>query len=170
MELKYPIGKFIAPSSVDLDDLKNSAIEMEHLGEDVCSLIKDWSEDLYLKSYRPEGWNGRQLVHHLFDSHSNALNRIKLTLTTEKPVIFAYDENKWATLSDNDVDPMVSAVGLVTLQKRMAAILKSLTETEWNKAYWHPEYQKHYPLYVVAKLYQWHGKHHLEHLKIIALS
>ena len=54
------------------------------------------------KSYRPDGWTARQVIHHIADSHMNAFIRVKLTLTEDKPVIKPYKQDLWAKLPDNE--------------------------------------------------------------------
>ena len=49
--------------------------------------------------YRDGGWTGRQVVHHVADSHLNAYTRIKLALTEDKPTIKPYEEQLWAELA-----------------------------------------------------------------------
>ncbi|MFN8358739.1 MAG: putative metal-dependent hydrolase [Candidatus Kapaibacterium sp.] len=50
--------------------------------------------------YRDGGWTVRQVVHHLADSHANALIRMKLVLTEDNPILKPYDQDAWAQLPD----------------------------------------------------------------------
>ncbi len=50
--------------------------------------------------YREGGWTVRQVVHHLADSHANALIRIKLVLTEDTPILKPYLQDLWAELPD----------------------------------------------------------------------
>ena len=56
--------------------------------------------------YRPDGWTVRQVVHHIPDSHANALIRFKLGLTENTPTIKPYDEAAWAKLEDARSTPI----------------------------------------------------------------
>ena len=42
--------------------------------------------------YPPGGWNGRQVIHHVADSHLNSYCRFRLALTKDHPAIRPYDE------------------------------------------------------------------------------
>ena len=43
--------------------------------------------------YREGGWTVRQVVHHVADSHMNALIRVKLSLTEDWPTVKPYDRS-----------------------------------------------------------------------------
>lgn len=168
IELKYPIGKFTDPGIPTSEQIKNFIAEIEELPKQIESEYKKLRDNSLLEMhYRPNGWTARQVVHHLSDSHMNALIRFKLTLTEELPTIKPYLEGRWAELSDNKLDPQISIDLLKGIHQKLVAILKSASEKDFQRTYFHPESQKEFKLSTAAALYAWHGKHHLGHLRII---
>jgi hypothetical protein len=168
-KLKYPIGKFV-PDEKFTDALKTRYIsEMEELPSQVLQEYKALKENGRLDvAYRPDGWTGRQVIHHLADSHMNAFIRFKLTLTEENPVIKPYQEAEWANLKDSlEMDPIVAIELLRSIHTKLIFLIKGMTDAEFSRTYVHPQYQKTYALSTVMGLYAWHGKHHLGHLRII---
>jgi DinB family protein len=120
------------------------------------------------KSYRPEGWNGKQIINHIADSHMNALIRMKLALTEDKPIIKPYDQDKWASLEDAKNTPVEISLSLIEgIHQRFTILLNTLTQNDLQRAYIHPEYNKEFKLDEMIALYAWHGRQHYEHLKII---
>ena len=90
--------------------------------------------------YREGGWTVRQLVHHIADSHMNAYNRVGLALTADWPVIFAYQESRWAELEDARTLPVSVSLDLLeALHVRWVRLFASLQEPEWKRGYNHPE-------------------------------
>ena len=45
---------------------------------------------------KKDGWNARQVIHHLADSEAQSCARIKRLIAEPGSVIQGYDENKWA--------------------------------------------------------------------------
>ena len=168
IELKYPIGKFADPGIPTSDQIKNYISEIEELpGLIEAEYEKIKNNSLLEFAYRPNGWTARQVVHHLSDSHMNALIRFKLTITEELPTIKPYLEGRWAELSDNKLDPQISIDLLKGIHKKLVALLRSSSSNDFERTYFHPESQKEFKLYTATALYAWHGKHRLGHLRII---
>lgn len=166
--LKYPIGKFQRPNSFDPARLKEWIMEIRMLPEKLKIILGEMTDAELDQPYRPDGWTGRQVVHHMADSHLNAYIRFKWTLTEDTPTIKAYNEKAWAELPEAKSSPVdVSVALLESLHRRWSLMLENIGEADWQKSYIHPEYGTHYPLYVVAALYAWHGNHHLGHLGLL---
>ena len=45
---------------------------------------------------KSDGWNARQVIHHLADSESQSCARLKRLIAEPGTIIQGYDENKWA--------------------------------------------------------------------------
>jgi hypothetical protein len=163
-DLRYPIGKYIAqPYS---EALRNEwLIDFEVLPKALEYSITNMDAAQLEAPYRPQGWNSRQVVHHVADSHMNAFIRFKLGLTEDNPTIKPYDENQWAILSDVKNIPInVSITLLYALHARMLEVLKNITEEEWKRTVVHPEHGKQMTLWYLFGMYAWHGKHHTAHI------
>ncbi|NBC71801.1 YfiT family bacillithiol transferase [Paenibacillus sacheonensis] len=163
--LKYPIGRFAAPAEMT-DAVRARWIEeiaaLPALLKDAVSGLSEAQLDT---PYRDGGWTVRQVVHHLADSHINSYMRFKLALTEEKPTIKPYDEERWAELPDSVGTPVELSLDLVeSLHARWVKLLASLSETEYKRAFVHPESGRETPLDRNLGIYAWHGKHHLAHI------
>lgn len=115
--------------------------------------------------YRPEGWTIRQVVHHCADSHMNAIIRLKLALTEEKPVIKPYFEDRWAELVDGKSLPIEPSLKILEgVHKRWVLLLENLTASQFQRTFVHPELGTEFSLAVATANYAWHCEHHLAHI------
>ena len=115
--------------------------------------------------YRDGGWTVQQVVHHVGDSHMNALTRFKLALTEDNPTIKTYDEAAWAELNDSKNVPInVSLTLLHALHIRLYELIKDLSAEQWERTFFHPEQKKSLSLWKLLQIYSWHGKHHVAHI------
>ena len=99
-QLKYPIGHFQKPEAITAKHLTSWIETIAEFPQKIAALTENLNEEKLTKTYRPDGWTIRQLVHHCADSHMNAFIRFKLALTEEAPKIKPYFEEKWAELPD----------------------------------------------------------------------
>ena len=163
--LRYPIGKFQRPSSLQEVDISDCIREIELLPSLLSKAVEEWDQQKLDTPYRPQGWTVRQVVHHLADSHTHSYIRFKWSLTEEKPLIKAYDENIWAQLDDARTAPIDISLNMLSgLHQRWVHLLKNIDNEGWSRSFIHPETNKEIPLYVNLALYAWHGKHHLKHI------
>jgi uncharacterized damage-inducible protein DinB len=164
-QLRFPIGKFHAPEYVSEDQLAQYIMEISNLPQLLANEVSLLSKEQLDKPYREGGWSIRQVVHHLTDSHMNAIIRHKLTLTEDNPTIKPYNEAAWAELADYKETPIAVSLGLLqNLHIRWSIVLKSLNQEDLKRTFIHPEHNKTFRLDVSIALYAWHGKHHLAHI------
>jgi len=167
-QLKYPFGRFEYGKTYSESETAIHSASIASLPSELNALAKQFTPELLEKSYRPEGWTARQIIHHIADSHSNALIRVKLTLTENSPVIKPYDQDKWALLNDSLNAPIESSLKMIeAIHERWSYILRTLTANDLSKRYIHPEYNREFRLDEFIALYAWHGKQHCGHLQII---
>lgn len=164
--LKYPIGKFSFPEKVTESHIRNWIEQLvllpEYLEEEVGDLTKIQLET----PYRPEGWNIRQLVHHIADSHMNAYLRFKWALTEDTPTIKAYNEKRFAELDDSRLAPINFSLDFIkALHERWVFLLRHLKEEDFDREFIHPETEKSMSLLFCLAMYSWHGRHHLAHIQ-----
>lgn len=163
--LQFPIGTF---KDQPIVPLKTSIDTIAQLPEKLDFILEQYSSEHYNRPYRPNGWTGAQVVHHIADSHMNSFIRYKLALTEDNPTIKPYLEDKWALLPDvNDIDPQISVSLIHNLHRRWSHLLYSLVADDFERTYYHPELQQYVPLHEATHMYAWHGAHHLAHLQII---
>lgn len=166
-KLRHPIGRFQKSDDFTKDQLLQWSRDIEELPMLLKNQVIAMSEDQMDSPYRPDGWTGRQVVHHVADSHINAYVRFKLSLTEDSPIIKPYQEAKWAELADSREPVHVSIKLLEALHARWYVLLRSMEEEDFQMTYTHPEYGNKWKLGTVLSLYAWHGRHHLGHLKIL---
>ena len=161
----YPIGK-VNYTTFTPDVLYRCIMMVEaapvKLNQRIATLN---AEELEL-TYREGGWCVRQLVHHLADSHQNMWIRFKHALTLENPTIMPYDENAWASMPDYKSAPLSSSLLIFEgVQQRFSALLKTMSEDDFNRTYFHPQYNKTVTLAEATQSYAWHGLHHVAQIE-----
>jgi hypothetical protein len=161
---KYPIGKFTPPSSYTQQQMLGWIEDIKTLPGKVRHAVMALNETQLDTPYRPGGWTIRQVVHHIADSHMNAVIRLKWALTEENPTIKAYEEGEWAMLPDYKLPVEPTLRLLEGLHLRWVAILETLNEDQWNRTFIHPETGNLIPVRQLLGLYAWHGNHHLAHI------
>ena len=164
-QLRYPIGKFEKPTEITGKHVQLWISDIERLPSQFRSATQNLTDEQLDTPYRPDGWTVRQVVHHVADSHINAYIRFKLALTEANPTIKPYAENLWAELPDSAMPIDVSLVLLENLHLRWATILRGMTETDFERTYFHPESLQKSALRSVVGMYSWHGRHHLAHVE-----
>ena len=163
MDVRYPIGSFQYDGEMDMEVVNKWVKEIEELPRMLQDAVKDLDDEQLDTPYRLDGWMIRQVIHHLADSHMNAYIRLKLALTEESPVVKTYDETKWAELNDYQFPVEGSLLLLEGLHKRWAELLRTLSQSEMEKTFTHPELGE-VLIYKNIGMYAWHGKHHLAHI------
>ena len=122
-------------------------------------------KELARETYRPGGWTIRQLLHHLADSHTHSFLRFKHGLTEAQPTIKPYDEAAWAELPDAVELPSTLSLDLIDpLHQRWAFLLRQMSETDFARTVLHPEHSSVLRLDYLLGLYDWHSRHHLQHI------
>lgn len=162
--LRFPIGRFVVPQTISPAETAKHIEEIAAAPAAMRKAVKGLSDARLDQPYRPGGWTIRQVVHHVPDSHLNAYIRMKLALTEDEPTITPYMEDRWAELPDSRLSVETSLRLYESVQERWVAIMRSMTDAQWQRAYKHPELGR-YPLNRQAALYAWHGKHHVAHIE-----
>ena len=162
----YPIGRYKIPERYD-PEMQNEWInEIEALPNWLDHVIENLDAAQLETPYREGGWNIRQVIHHIADSHMNGYIRQKLALTEDNPVIKPYDENRWVMLPDVEKEPVNMSITLLhALHRRWGTMLRNLEPADWERVYYHPEDDRVVPLWASVDTYAWHGRHHMEHVR-----
>lgn len=161
---RFPIGKFQRPSSYNDSGRRRDIEVIEKLPGALRAAVKGLSDEQLETPYREGGWTVRQVIHHYADSHMNALIRFKLALTEEEPIVKTYDEKLWADLPDVAATPVEVSLSLVEgIHARWVALLRAMSETDFARAFKHPEHGV-ITLDFTLALYTWHCHHHVAHI------
>jgi hypothetical protein len=167
-QLQYPIGKFKKGLTYSQADIKKNIESFSAFPNQLETLVKNWDDKILVVTYRDGGWNGRQVINHLGDSHAQLLLRFKSALTDSNAEIKPYQEDKWAELHDGLNSPIQYSLQIVNgVHSRLSSLFKTLNESDWQKTIYHPESKHTFTLAELLALYAWHGQHHLAHLRII---
>lgn len=166
--LRYPVGPFSPAASLTPDDRRRLIAEIAALPDRFEAAVSALPAGHLDRPYRPGGWTGRQVVHHVADSHMNAYVRVKLALTEDVPTIKTYEEQLWAELPDSKEAPELSLQILHALHRRLVVVLESLDEEGFARRLHHPGAGRDVSVDWLLQMYAWHGRHHTGHLQLIA--
>jgi hypothetical protein len=159
----YPIGQFSFPDSTTAEERVAWIREIARASDDLRAAVTGLSAQQLDTPYRPGGWTVRQVAHHVPDSHMNAYIRFKLALTEDLPIVKPYDEARWAVLRDTTLPIEPSLDLLDALHQRWVGLLESMSDSDFLRAFVHPELG-------ILRLdqwlaqYAWHGRHHVAHV------
>jgi hypothetical protein len=164
-KLRYPIGKFITPEVYTTDYLSERIQEIADFPALLKKEVSQLSDEQLDTPYRDGGWTIRQVTHHCADSHMNCFIRLKWALTEDTPTIKFYYEDLWGEMVDNTKMPIESTLALLEgLHFRLAYLMKSLSASDLNKSFIHPEHNASFQIKEIIGTYAWHGLHHLAHI------
>ncbi len=139
--------------------------KIEALPGQLEALVAGVSDERLDRPYREGGWTSRQVVHHLADSHANALIRARLILTEDHPVLRPYDQDAWAALPDAAKGPLAPSLEILRgLHRRWVELLRAVPEEAWSRPATHPQYGAT-SLEAQLKTYAGHGEKHLGHIR-----
>ncbi len=165
-DLQYPIGRFAFPESTTEPQREAWIQEIARAPRELRAAVAGLTLEQLDTPYRPGGWTGRQVVHHVPDSHMNAFVRFKLALTEDQPTIKPYDEARWAELADATLPVEPSLDLLEALHVRWVRLLESMSERDYQRTFAHPE-SGVWRLDQYLGQYAWHGRHHIAHIALL---
>lgn len=163
-DLRYPIGRYTPPATITFEQVQQWVGDLEAFPHHLRTAVEGLSDEQLDTTYRSGGWTLRQVVHHVADSHLNSIIRFKWAMTEQEPTIKAYFEDRWATLGDYQLPIAVSLHMIDAIHTRLVALLRSMTASDFDRIFHHPEMTKPVRLAWNVGLYAWHGKHHLAHI------
>ncbi len=167
--LCYPIGRPVLPTAPLGAPARAPYLQqLADLPARLAATAREVGGVRLEQPYRPGGWSGRQVIHHLADSHMNCYFRFRLALTEDNPTIRPYDEAAWAALPDVAATPITTSLALLeALHTRWLVLLHHLDEAQWQRTFYHPGTQNTITLEQALVQYTWHGQHHLAHLELL---
>ena len=164
--LKYPTGRRDPKKRAETPERVTECIAViEALPRKLRTEVEGLTDAQLDTPYRPGGWTVRQLVHHIADSHMNALIRFKWALSEDEPVIKAYKQDLWAEQTDARTMPVGASLDIIAgVHARWVALLEGLSSTDMQRGFVHPETQRRQDLAETLEIYTWHSGHHLAHI------
>ncbi|MEZ5288099.1 MAG: hypothetical protein R2712_25545 [Vicinamibacterales bacterium] len=113
MDPRYPTGRFAYDSDVTADKRAAWVAAIGQFPTELRAALGVLSAADLDTPYREGGWTGRQVVHHVADSHINAYVRFRLALTEDAPTVKPYAEARWAELADARTEDPAVSVGIL---------------------------------------------------------
>lgn len=134
--------------------------KIRQLPEQIEAAVRGLNDQQMDTPYGPGKWTPRQVVHHLADSHMNAMLRMKTVLAEDHPTIKTYNQDDWARFRDASAIPVDSSLSIIRgLQHRMAEMLDHVKDSDWARKAMHPE-RGEITLDDLLKIYAYHGEKH----------
>ena len=165
---RYPIGKFVPPAETSIDAIRVAVSVLAEFPERLREAVDGLSPEQFDTPYRQGGWTVQQVVHHVADSHSTALFRVKKALTEDWPTLPGYNEAEFAKLADMGALPSWSLDLIQSVHGRWVMLLEAFDYGEWKRGFVHSE-RGRMPLDFVTLNYAWHSAHHLAHINHLRL-
>jgi hypothetical protein len=163
-DLSYPTGKFHYETPMTSAQRQAAINAIAATPATLREAVRGLTPEQLDAPYRPGGWTVRQVVHHVPDSHMNALIRTKLALTEQEPTIKPYDEKRWAELADVAATPVETSLRLLEdVHERWGHLLRTMKDADFARTLRHPEHGLRTMDWLIA-LYAWHGPHHVAHV------
>ncbi|MGN6617695.1 MAG: YfiT family bacillithiol transferase [Ilyomonas sp.] len=167
-DTRYPIGNFVKKeqyTSAEIEAMIAFIEEAPALYKDIVTALTPLGIQ---KTYRPGSWNVQQLVHHVADIQLLHFLRMKKALTeTDYTNVTLINMDAWAVTADvMDAPTENSLLMLEGITKRYVLLLRSLTNEELKKEYYHPVRKYFINQSQAIAMSAWHLRHHLEHIKI----
>lgn len=169
LDPRFPIGRVQLPTA-PLTTAERAAYiqQLADLPASLAATARRVGGERLQLPYRPGGWTGRQVIHHLADTHINLYSRFRLALTEDNPTVRPFDEAAWAELPDVAATPITVSLALLdSLHQRWVVLLQHLTEAQWQRTFYHPRYDTTTTLDQALVQYAWHGQHHLAHVELL---
>ena len=165
--LKFPIGKYKAILDFNFSRTVEDIKTLESFAGDLRDSVKGLDKTDFKKSYRDGGMNIAQIIHHFCDTHTYAFLRTKHTLLEENPSVKMYDVAEFLTTPDSNVLDVKDSLNVIEgIHAKWVSLLKTLSEEDFKKTYYHSSRDKNIILHEHVGMYAWHTKHHIEHIKM----
>lgn len=164
---RYPLGRFQGRPESSTAERQALIEAIRTFPEELRGVLSSLPADALDRPVRPGAWSARQLVHHLADSHLNAITRFRLALTEHHPTIRPYDQEAWSRLADCMGDPPDASVSILEgVHARWSSLLASLPRGAFRRTLQHPE-SGVMTLDLLLQHYAWHGRHHLAQIRAV---
>jgi len=131
--------------------------------------LAEADEDVFLKSYAPGKWTGRQILGHIADSEMVCCIRVLEMLVVEGGELaeLMRDGERWMSELRYDERPAaVSLAAILGTRGVLLHVLRTTPEERLQREMMHPKLGTVTPLFY-AKIPAEHGLHHLEQLEAI---
>lgn len=131
--LRYPVGKQPAFTPTSAEQRADAIRVLSEFPEQLREALRGLDDAQLDTPYRPDGWTVRQLVHHVADSHTTAVFRMRKALVEDWPEVPGYPEALFANFADYTAPVEWSVNILEGTHARWVMLLHSVTGDQWQR-------------------------------------
>jgi len=136
--------------------------QYEHQAEKLNQAIADLGPEQIKAKPVPGKWSTLQVIMHLVDAELAFADRIKRCVAHDKPLVLAWDENRYAARTFYEQQSAADGVQWIDLTRRLTAtILKNLSPADFDRTLVHSEAGLLKLSDVVGRAV-WHFEHHFK--------
>ena len=166
-KLKFPIGKYKAILEFNFSRTVEDIKTLESFSQKLKDAVEGLDKTDLKKTYRNGGMNIAQIIHHYCDTHTYAFMRTKHTLLEDNPSVKMYKVSEFLTTPESNVLDINDSLNVIDgIHAKWVSLLKTLSEKDFKKTYYHSSRNKNIILHEHVGMYAWHTKHHLVHIEI----
>lgn len=138
--------------------------ELHATKEETVSFF-ELNDHLLHKSYAPNKWNIRFLLHHLADAETVLFERIRRTISNPNQVIWAFDQDKWAIGLQYEKTPLAISKNLyLATRESVIYYTETFYETHHANSFVHSEAGLRTLADEMQKVAK-HNRHHLNQIE-----
>jgi uncharacterized damage-inducible protein DinB len=140
---------------------KDRIATIGRLPQELTEAVRGLTDEQLDTPYGEGKWTIRQVVHHLADSHGNAMARMRWILAEDNTTLKTYDQEVWAELPDSLTQPVEPSLRLLEgLHQRFVFLLEHVKDDAFSRTADHPEMGK-VSLDDLLVVYSDHGERHV---------
>jgi hypothetical protein len=110
------------------------------------------------------GWTAREVAHHLADSETMSVIRLRRLLAEDEPLLGAYDENEFARRLHYD-RPLAASLELFrAVRASNAELLERLSDEDWSRTGTHSD-SGPYSVTTWLEIYGVHARDHADQIR-----
>ena len=155
------------PYGADLED-RDALQALSETPQQIEALVKDWSDDMFERSYAPGKWSARKLLAHLAQTELALTTRARFAITTPGYRAQSFDQDVWMPL-DEQLDARTALAAYTTLRRMNLAMWRGLTPEQRQRTFFHPDFGDLDVMWIAAQM-AGHDIHLLKHFQQIGAS
>lgn len=137
-----------------------------HGYELLVAALKEIPREMWQFKPAPEEWSVHEVLLHLADSESSAALRARKLIAEPGGTLMGYDQDRWAVVLDYHDQSYEDALEIVRLvRKTTYALLKKQSDSVFEHAVKHPEYDEPYTFAQWLDIYSAHVPGHIEQIE-----
>ncbi len=133
--------------------------------DEVAQALKSFPDESISAHPIPGKWSAREIVHHLADSETISMHRLRKLLTEEYPVIQGYDQDRFAILLRYNLREIAPALDAFRAARETTLqLIEAMTDEDWKLKGWHTEHGV-YTADLWLEIYAVHAHNHAAQIR-----